>query len=239
MFSEALLAAVLCAAPLHEADALLNEAPNTVENLEAALRAYESATGLAPVEQARAHCGRSLALLRLGELSADPARKVAFFERGARAADEAVAADPTLARAHFYRGANLGKASQLRGAFSALGSAAELRKSFERARALDPGDVDAEYALGKLADALPALFGGSAREAKRHYERALAADPHHTRGKLELARFLLHHGDEARAVRLAEQVRDEPAPTRPFDWLKFDRPAAERLLAELAAAGRR
>jgi tetratricopeptide (TPR) repeat protein len=219
---------------LAEARRLLDVEANTRANLTAALGAYDAAIakGLPSPEIAKARAEKSLAYLRLGDLATTETAKLALYEKGAREADAAIAADRSCARAHFYRAANRGRTAQTRGVVSSLSMLGELREGFRTASKLDPGDVDPLFALGKIDEEVPGLLGGSVSRAEKTYRSALETDPHFTRGKIELARLLRKNGKLSESREIAAQVRDEKSPTRPGDWQKFDLADAQELLAE-------
>ncbi len=108
--------------PLSTSHRLLYEADDTRENLEAALVAYDEAleTGMSPSETASAYADKALALLRLGDLQTTKEEKQAYYDRGKAEAEKGIAADPTSARAHFMRTANLGSWARERGIFQSL-----------------------------------------------------------------------------------------------------------------------
>jgi hypothetical protein len=101
-----------------------------------------------------------------------------LLERGLALAEDAVAASPDDATAHFAIFCNLGKLAQRRGiGWSSLGTIRRLRREIDTTLALAPDDVPALTAKGAFLATLPRLLGGDPYEADRLLQRALALEP--------------------------------------------------------------
>ena len=123
--------------------------------------------------------------------------------RGMTLAEEALAADPHDARAHFAKVCNLGKQMESAGiGIGQLVSLRHLRNELDTTLALAPDDADAMVAKGALLLQLPRLFGGDAAQAEDLLRRALAAEPENGTARCYLAQALTARGaqDEAKAL---------------------------------------
>ena len=107
-------------------------------------------------------------------------------ERAIRMGEEAVAADPTNADAHYQSAHAVGRYAQRVGAFTALreGLAGRIRDLLEATLAIEPDHFHAMLALGGWHADIAAegfvartMYGGSEEEAVRLFERALELAP--------------------------------------------------------------
>lgn len=83
-------------------------------------------------------------------------------------------AEPTNAQAAYWVGSTAGQMAMRSGMFKAMGFAKESRKGLEQAVALDPKNVDAQYALMQFYVMAPGMMGGDAEEAAAIAERIAA-----------------------------------------------------------------
>ena len=213
--------------------ALIDEGEDTVENLNRALADLKAATRepLTPRQACSAHTYQALAYLRLGDLAQAPEAKLQHFERGRRAAEEAAKADPSCPDAYFYRGALKAKWGEVRGVVNSLFLLGEIRGDLRKVLELDPSHQDAKLALGQVDHAVPGILGGSNQRAETAYREVVRADPGYTGAMLHLAELLADTGRKDEAIGWVRKVIEHPSPTRPWEWRKFDRARAQRLLA--------
>ena len=116
-------------------------------------------------------------------------------------ADQAVAADPRDALAHFARFCALGEQARRSGAaLSSLFKLGAIRDAIDRTLELAPDFADALLGKGALLTSLPRLLGGDAEEGERLVRRALAIDPEYVGARLQLAETLLQR-DQLGAAR--------------------------------------
>ena len=82
--------------------------------------------------------------------------------------------EPENARAAYWAGNTAGQMAMRSGMFKAMGFAKESRKGLEQAVALDPKNVDAQYALMQFYVMAPGVMGGDDEEAAAIAERIAA-----------------------------------------------------------------
>lgn len=224
--------AVAAPEALARADKLLMEEDNTVANLQASLKAYDEAlaTGLAPPKAAWVHARKSMALFRLGDLASGTDAKCAWYKQGQKEAEKGIGLDPKCADAYFYKATNMGRCGEQRGVMQSLFMVKDVVGAFKTAVSVEPGHADSLLALAMVDARLPSFAGGSNSRAEAGLRNLLKQHPHFTRGTVALAELLADMGRKQEAVRLAEQVVQEPSPQSPGDWRKFDKPQAEALL---------
>lgn len=219
-------------AKLQEAEHLLIDGDNTADILKASMKGFDDAIqlGMPDAQKANAYAYKALALMRLGDLEKVEKTKLATYEEGRRVAEQGIAADPKSSRAHFYRGANMGRWGQTHGVLKSLFMIDDLRKTFETARKLDPKFPEPLLTLAKIDEEVPGLLGGSRERAEKLYRESLTVDPHYTRAMLDLAELLEKTGRKPDAVALARQALEEKQPANPGDFRKWDRARAAQLL---------
>jgi tetratricopeptide (TPR) repeat protein len=170
-------------------------------------------------------------------LEKDPGRAERLLLDAATLAEQAAAAAPEYANAHYFHAFVLGRYSQRIAVLQALaaGHATRVRKSLDRALALEPKHADAHIALGLYhaeivakvgALAAKVTYGASANEAEKHFERALALNPESPVGALEYANALVMMRG-AKDRKRADDLYRRAAESTPAD-------AMERLDAEHA-----
>ena len=123
------------------------------------------------------------------------------FERGQALAERAVAADDTIAEAHFALFCNMGELMRLDGEkiTSVLGLH-RLMAELDRTLALDPDHADALGAKGTLLVRLPRLFGGDVARGEELLRLSVRHDPTSVASRLVLARTCEARGARAEAV---------------------------------------
>lgn len=108
------------------------------------------------------------------------------IERAMRMGEEAVAADPGNAEAHYQSAHAVGRYAQRVGAWTALrqGLAGKIRELLEATMAIEPDHADAHLALGGWHADIHAegriarmMYGGDREEAIALFERALELEP--------------------------------------------------------------
>lgn len=128
-------------------------------------------------------------------------KPIELHEKGAAAAERALALDETNAQAHFLYAANLGHAAQLRGVVASALSVLTIKAHTARALELRPDHAPALHMMGRLLDELPWFFGGDADAALAHLERAVEVNPDYPHARLDLAKAYLERGRITDAVR--------------------------------------
>jgi tetratricopeptide (TPR) repeat protein len=84
---------------------------------------------------------------------------------------------PNEANYYYKYGGAMGMLAKESNKFKALGMIGDVRKSFEKAIALNPKHVDARWALIELYLQLPAIIGGSESKANRYANELLKISP--------------------------------------------------------------
>jgi len=151
--------------------------------------------GSAVASQSLALCGRA------DNVTGD--ERTQALARGMALAEEAVAADPKDALAHFATVCNLGKQMEDSGlGLGQLLSLRRLRREMDTTLELAPNDSDALVAKGAFLLRLPRWFGGDPAQAEQLLRRALAAEPGNDTARCYLGKALQKRGaeEEARAL---------------------------------------
>jgi hypothetical protein len=158
----------------------------------------------APSEAARGAAATALALCcEADQLSGAERQRVLM--RGLELAQDAAAADPSDAQAHFAVFCNLGKQVQSRAlGLGELGVIGRLRHELDTALELAPDDGEALTAKGAMLLALPWFLGGDGRRGEELLRTALIKDPTNAAARRYLTEALRSRGadDEARAVEM-------------------------------------
>ncbi|MEP7274095.1 MAG: TRAP transporter TatT component family protein [Acidobacteriota bacterium] len=136
------------------------------------------------------------------------AQKVAYYERGIKTAQAAVALEPNAVEGHFWLGANYGGVGEQKGMLKALSLIGKIRAEMEAVVRLNPGYEDARgyLALGELDRQLPRLIGGSTSRAIAYCEKGLKLAPQNLELKVSLARGYLEVGRREEARRQLHEV---------------------------------
>ena len=167
------------------------------------------------------------------DLFTDTSEKIEAYDKGLKAATQAMTLHPDDAETHFLYAANLGSATQLRGITSGAVNLSDIIKHVDRAIELDPHHAPSLQMKGGLMAELPWYLGGNAELAKDYLRRAIEADGKFTNARIILAKLLIKEGEleEAKSQLLAViQARN---PHYPYTWERRFRPEAQRLLDEL------
>lgn len=86
------------------------------------------------------------------------AEVIAIYERAEALADQAIAANPAGPRGYFWKGSNIGKAGQVRGALNSLSRVGLMRDQMILAVERDPTYAEAYFVLGQLYARLPSVI---------------------------------------------------------------------------------
>lgn len=167
------------------------------------------------------------------DLLTDKSEKIEAYDKGLKAATQAMTLHPDDAETHFLYAANLGSATQLRGITSGVVNLTEIMKHVDRAVELDPHHAPSLQMKGGLLAELPWYLGGNTKLAKDYLRRAIEANGKFTNARIILAKLLIKEGEiaEARAQLLA--VVQAEKPHYPYTWERRFRPEAQRLLDTL------
>jgi tetratricopeptide (TPR) repeat protein len=84
---------------------------------------------------------------------------------------------PSEANYYYKYGGALGMKAKDGGAFVAIGLIGDMRRSFEKAIALNPKHIDARWALIEYYLQLPGFVGGSEKKAQRYANELLVISP--------------------------------------------------------------
>ncbi|HEX6101025.1 MAG TPA: tetratricopeptide repeat protein [Thermoanaerobaculia bacterium] len=131
--------------------------------------------------------------------------------------EKAVAAKPNDARRFFWLGTAYGTAARGAGMLKTISIAGKARDAFDKAVALDPGFIDARFALLEFHLMAPGVMGGDAAKAREHAAEIKKRDAiagHRAFALLAVAKKDLK---TARAE-YAAAVRESPDSTKPRYW---------------------
>jgi tetratricopeptide (TPR) repeat protein len=159
--------------------------------------------------------------------------RLAAYERGRVAAQQAIAQAPGNADGHLWYAINLGSWAQVKGLVRSLLTLRTIRQEVDTVLRLDPDNIDGHIMAGSLFRDLPMLLGGDSAQAELHFKRAQTLDPRLTGVRIELALLYSNTGRIAEARRQLQSVLDEPAPTDRPRWLLKEAPRARAMLESL------
>lgn len=166
-------------------------------------------------------------------------QKLLAYDRGRQAAQRAVELAPRSAVAHFWYATNTARWGQTKGITRSLFLLPTVKEEIRIVLDLDPTFTPAYALAGNVFYEVPPLLGGDLERAEAMFRTGLLQDPKFTGLRVGLAKVLARRGHLAEAVREAETVLSERAPTNPADWTVKDAPEARQLLQsfkrELAA----
>lgn len=222
---------------LQQASDLVRKHRNTRGNLKEAIALFDaniSSSDIPKKQRVKMYCGLARAQLRYGDLLKSKKEKLAAFNAGLKAAEEASKISGGDADALFWEAANMAKIGNTKGILNAAASVGDLMEKLKRVLKLDPNHHYARDTLAQVYAAVPGLLGGDDDKAEALFQEVIRRDPHFTPAKVSYARFLIEDGREESALRYLREVRDEKNATRIWDWKKFNRPSAKALLKKLA-----
>jgi tetratricopeptide (TPR) repeat protein len=170
-----------------------------------------------------------------GDIRAETAeQKLEAYERGRRAARQAVERQPRSAAAHFWLATNTARWGQTKGVLRSLFLLPTVREEVRTVLELDPG-FTAVYALaGNVYYEVPRIFGGDLDRAEQMFRRGLEQDPRFTGLRVGLGKTLFKKGRIAEARRELQAVLEEKTPTNPADWSLKDAREARALLDSIS-----
>lgn len=138
-------------------------------------------------------------------------------EKAVAVLEKAVAEKPNNAVRHYWLATAYGTYAESAGMFKMMSLAGKARESFEKAVKLDPGFLDARFALIELNLLMPAVMGGDVNKAREHAaeikKRDLSAG-HHAFALVAASKkdFKTAHAE------YAASVRADPNSPKPHYW---------------------
>jgi hypothetical protein len=124
--------------------------------------------------------------------------------------EQSVASAPNISRYHHRLGDAYGRAAQQASIFSALRLAKKCVAAFQRAVALDPGNLDARYSLFTFYRSAPGIIGGGAERAATEAAAIKQLDP--DRGRIAFAALHVSQKNFRAARAELAQIRPLPLP---------------------------
>lgn len=215
---------------LAESGAFSQDDPHSLDTKFERLRSEGSAISTDPEQLIEL---ASLYLDIADERYTDHNDRITAYERGAAAAERALALDETNARAHFLYAANKGRAAQLNGIVASAFSVLDIKAHTARALELRPDYAPALHMMGRLLDELPWFFGGDEEAALEYLERAVEVKPGYAHARLDLAKAYLDRGRVAEAKRHLEVLAGSSGPSSNHASADTYRVEAKRLLKRL------
>jgi hypothetical protein len=143
--------------------------------------------------------------------------------------------DDSDPRGHLWYGIATGQLGQMNGIMNSLSMVPTLKREFNRALALDSTLPEAYEALGRLSYELPAIAGGDLLRSVDYFRTGLRLAPNYTVLRLDLAHACLRLNRKEAAMAELDTLLATPTPYPPCDFVRHDRPEAEKLLARLRA----
>jgi len=173
--------------------------------------------------------------LELGDLSRDSKEeRVSLHEQGARFAKQALILKETLADAHFYYAANLGRAAELKGLMASAFAVEELKLHATRAVELQADHAPALHMLGRMLEELPWFLGGDEDTALRYLQKAVSVDEHDIHARLDLAKLYIKRKNVTAATKELRKIIQRDSSEQSWNWEFRYKPEAEKILRELA-----
>jgi tetratricopeptide (TPR) repeat protein len=192
------------------------------------LLAADSTNVDAQIEMARVY-------YNLGDRAAKKEEKIRCFESGKRCAAAALALDSSHAPGYLWTAITAGRIGQTKGVLNSLGMVPEIRRNVNKALRFDPADTKALDVKAMLFMELPGFAGGSLDSSEIYLCRAVSADSNYTRAWLDLADLHIRRKQYEPARACLQKIIRCARPADPADWALHDRPAAARMLIEIAA----
>jgi hypothetical protein len=240
------IAAIAASSPLPAAtmqelmehgDRLLHDEEKFPQSLEEALTLYRQASTMQP-ETAAPYMRIAEVYLALGEGVKEKDRSLAWYQKGERAAEEAIRYQEKSADAHFLLAANRGNVVNLLPFWKVSPTiVADLEKHLQRSLALDPGHARANHMMGMLLYRTPGplrlLLTGKREQVEGYLLRSVESNPSSADARLDLAQFYKETGRPAPARTHAEAILAMHDSSSSRAWIEKYRPAAEQLLKSL------
>lgn len=160
-------------------------------------------------------------------------QKLAAYNRGRQAANQARNLDRSNPEAHFWYGANTARWGQTKGVVRSLFLLPTVQEAIQRILDLDP-NFNPVYALaGNVFYEVPGLLGGDLDKAEAMFRKGLELDPKFTVMRVGLAKTLIKKGQIAEARRELEAVLNEKEPRNLADWTLKDSKETRILLQSI------
>jgi tetratricopeptide (TPR) repeat protein len=201
-------------------------------NLHDAYRLVAAARNAAPTHEkvlylwARIH-------FQYGENAASNAERLRWYERAKSICETLKTINDNNALGHIWWANAYGRIGQIRGISRSLFMVPTLKREYQRAIELDPGNPVAYNALGLIYSMAPRVAGGNPAKAEEYLLKALTVDPHYTAARLDLAKLYFRTGRREEARTQIKLLLSDEAPTIPADYYLNDQPAALELLQQL------
>lgn len=144
------------------------------------------------------------------EVYSDVDQRRSAYERGAKAAQQALDLEERNAEAHYLYAANLGSAAQLKGVMASAWTVSQVKSHTRRALDLNPDHPAALHMMGMLLDELPWILGGDKANALSYLRQATVADPGYVHARLDLAKAYIKRNDSNAARRELDAILNQP-----------------------------
>jgi tetratricopeptide (TPR) repeat protein len=224
------------AAPLADADALLNSPSLSVSQAARALSLYQGvlSTAGAPRAAVLAHLGHTCFLL--GKLTTKP-QNLEYYRQGQSYAETLIREEPNRVEGHYWLALNLCGQADVGGKLLGRKLLPRILETLKRSLALDEAydQAGAHRVLGRIYYEAPGwpLSVGDLKKSLNHLQAAVRLAPAASTNHLYLAQTMLRLQDNPGAAQQLEQVlKSTRGAVKPQD-LEEDRREARRLLAEI------
>lgn len=159
-------------------------------------------------------------------------QQMALYDLGQQTGEKARAAAPQGVDGHYWFGACVGRAAEVRGVLNSLFAVDTIRKAMETVLALDPKHGSAHYVLGVLYRKAPGwpLSCGDINKALEHGRQAVEFSPNEVLPYVGLAETLLAKGEKAEAKQLLEKALTLDGPPDLQPETKMHKEDAQKLL---------
>lgn len=161
--------------------------------------------------------------------------RLAVFERGRAAAEQAMALNPDRREGHYWQGVCMGRIGEEQGILNSLFMVDPIARAMERVLAINPEDGEAQHVLGLLYRKAPGwpLSRGDLNKALAYGRQAVANTPDQVNVHVGLAETLINANQRDEARRLLEHALTLPGPADEQPETAEDKEEARRILATL------
>ena len=160
-------------------------------------------------------------------------KKIALWKKGVTYGKQAAEADPEGKEGHFYYMSNMGALAKIQGKLTSILRFRKIKKEMDIIFALAPNYPLILVARAQYLTELPEFFGGDEEKARRLYHRILEIDPDFLIAYYYLAELDFKQKRYSHAISNLEKVIEGKGGSPSANWIKLDRPRAEKLLEKI------
>jgi tetratricopeptide (TPR) repeat protein len=157
-------------------------------------------------------------------------QKLQAYDRGRRAAKQAIELNPKSVGGHFWHGVNTARWGQTNGIIRSLFLLPTVQDEIKIVLDLDPNFSPVYNLAGNVYLEVPRLLGGDLNLAEELFRKGIGQDPRDTAIRIGLAKVLIAKKRIPEARKELEAVLAERSPRSLADWTLKDVKEARQLL---------